>query len=111
MAELRELLLGTELPLSIPRGPKSLRIFIDGVFDLTHYGHMNAFRQARALGQHLVVGVNSDESVQEAKGFRPVLTDSERQRAVLGCRFVDEIVPEPLGGSPLGTRLRLLNRL
>jgi len=68
-------------------------MFVDGVFDLTHYGHMNAFRQARALGQHLVVGVNSDESVLQAKGFLPVLTDTERQAAVRGCRFVDEIVP------------------
>ncbi|CAE7248345.1 PECT1, partial [Symbiodinium microadriaticum] len=76
-----------------PGSPRPIRIFIDGVFDLTHYGHMNAFRQARALGEYLVVGVNSDESVQKAKGFRPVLTDDERQAAVAACRFVDEIVP------------------
>jgi len=72
---------------------KPVRLFVDGVFDLTHYGHMNAFRQARALGHYLVVGVNSDDSVAEAKGLRPVLNDLERQSAVAACRFVDEIIP------------------
>jgi len=70
-----------------------VRIFIDGAFDLTHFGHMNAFRQARALGDYLIVGVNSSESVAEAKGLPPVLSDSERQAVVAACRFVDEIVP------------------
>ncbi|CAK9015616.1 unnamed protein product [Durusdinium trenchii] len=97
VAEVRQMLSGAEarchVQLSIPHGPRTIRMFIDGVFDLTHYGHVNAFRQAKALGQHLVVGVNSDESVLQAKGFLPVLKNSERQRAVLGCRFVDEIVP------------------
>jgi len=73
--------------------PRPVRIFIDGVFDLTHFGHMNAFRQARALGDYLIVGVNSDESVAKSKGLKPVLTDFERQTAVAACRFVDEIVP------------------
>ncbi|CAE7462924.1 pctA [Symbiodinium sp. CCMP2592] len=98
LAEAKEQLAGAEsqciLAQCAPQGsPRPIRIFIDGVFDLTHYGHMNAFRQARALGEYLVVGVNSDESVQKAKGFRPVLTDDERQAAVAACRFVDEIVP------------------
>eukprot|EP00931_Biecheleriopsis_adriatica_P078074 TRINITY_DN51551_c0_g1_i1.p1 TRINITY_DN51551_c0_g1~~TRINITY_DN51551_c0_g1_i1.p1 ORF type:complete len:469 (-),score=92.89 TRINITY_DN51551_c0_g1_i1:137-1465(-) len=74
-------------------GSRPKRIFIDGVFDLTHYGHMNAFRQARALGGYLIVGVNSDESVKVAKGSLPVLNDAERQAAVAACRFVDEIIP------------------
>ena len=50
---------------------------MDGVFDLMHYGHMNAFRQAKALGTHLIVGVNSDESVKQCKG--PPVND------VIGC--------------------------
>merc|ERR1719253_2420374 len=54
---------------------------------------MNAFRQARAIGDFLVVGVNSDDSVESAKGLRPVMNDAERQAAVAACRFVDQIVP------------------
>ena len=38
---------------------KPIRIWMDGAFDMMHYGHMNAFRQGRALGTQLVVGINS----------------------------------------------------
>ena len=69
-----------------------IRIFMDGAFDLMHYGHMNAFRLARSLGTHLVVGVNSDESITECKGA-PLLNDQERLTMVSGCKFVDEVVP------------------
>lgn len=54
---------------------------------------MNAFRQGRALGTYLVVGVNDDESIKKCKGTAPVLNDEERIGAVKGCRWVDEIVP------------------
>ena len=64
---------------------------MDGAFDLMHYGHANAFRQGRALGTHLIVGVNSDESITACKG-PPVMNDAERQTAVSGCKFVDEMV-------------------
>jgi len=71
---------------------QQVRIFMDGAYDLMHYGHMNAFRLARSLGTHLVVGVNSDESIAQCKGA-PLLNDSERLTMVMGCKFVDEVVP------------------
>ncbi len=71
---------------------KEIRIFMDGAFDLMHYGHMNAFRLARSLGTHLVVGVNSDESITECKG-EPLMKDHERLTMVQSCKFVDEVVP------------------
>lgn len=37
---------------------KEVRIWMDGAFDMLHYGHMNAFRQGRAYGTYLIVGVN-----------------------------------------------------
>lgn len=46
-----------------PRHKKPVRIWMDGCFDMMHYGHMNAFRQGKALGTYLVVGVNSDETI------------------------------------------------
>ncbi|CAD7927766.1 unnamed protein product [Amoebophrya sp. A120] len=73
---------------------QEVRIFMDGAFDLTHYGHYNALRLAKSLGNYLVVGVNSSDSVQKCKGFAPVLTDEERCIAVENCQFVDEIVPK-----------------
>eukprot|EP00518_Triparma_eleuthera_P000317 CAMPEP_0182462744 /NCGR_PEP_ID=MMETSP1319-20130603/6897_1 /TAXON_ID=172717 /ORGANISM="Bolidomonas pacifica, Strain RCC208" /LENGTH=447 /DNA_ID=CAMNT_0024662201 /DNA_START=258 /DNA_END=1601 /DNA_ORIENTATION=- len=71
---------------------KSVRIFMDGAFDMMHYGHMNAFRQGKALGTQLVVGINSDASIKACKG-PPVMNDQERLTAVEGCKFVDEVVP------------------
>ena len=64
----------------------------DGAFDLLHYGHMNAFRLARSLGTHLIVGLNSDESITECKG-PPLMQDDERLTMVSACKFVDEVIP------------------
>ena len=64
---------------------------MDGAFDMMHYGHMNAFRLARSLGTHLIVGVNSDESITKCKGA-PLMNDRERLTMVRGCKFVDDVV-------------------
>lgn len=61
--------------------------------DMMHYGHMNAFRLARSLGTHLIVGVNSDKSITECKGA-PLTNDEERLAMVKGCKFVDEVLPD-----------------
>lgn len=66
---------------------------MDGAFDMMHFGHMNAFRQARELGSRLVVGVNSSESIAECKGRHPVMSDEERCEMVRGCKFVDVVIP------------------
>jgi ethanolamine-phosphate cytidylyltransferase len=71
---------------------KQVRIFMDGAFDMMHYGHMNAFRLGRSLGTHLVVGINSDESITECKG-PPLMKDEERLTMVQACKFVDQVVP------------------
>jgi ethanolamine-phosphate cytidylyltransferase len=73
-------------------GDKEVRIFMDGAFDMMHYGHMNAFRKGRAMGTKLIVGVNSDETITICKGA-PVMNDNERMAMVRGCKFVDEVVP------------------
>lgn len=56
---------------------KRIRVYMDGCFDLMHYGHANALRQAKALGDELVVGVVSDEEIIANKG-PPVLSMEER---------------------------------
>lgn len=70
---------------------KEVRVWMDGAFDMMHYGHMNAFRQGAALGTFLIVGVNSDESITVNKG-QPVCNDEERLACVQGCKFVNEVV-------------------
>ena len=72
---------------------KKIRIFMDGAFDLMHFGHMNAFRLAKSLGTHLVVGVNSDRSITECKGA-PLMNDEERLAMVQSCKFVDQVIPD-----------------
>ena len=54
-----------------------MRIWKDGVFALMHYGHVNAFRQGRSLGDYLIVGVNSTASITACKGA-PLLSAAER---------------------------------
>ena len=50
-----------------------IRVYVDMVADLFHYGHVEFLRKARALGDHLLVGICSDEAVQTNK-LKPILT-------------------------------------
>ncbi|XP_042495373.1 ethanolamine-phosphate cytidylyltransferase-like [Macadamia integrifolia] len=72
-------------------GKKPVRVYMDGCFDLMHYGHANALRQAKALGDILVVGVVSDEEIIANKG-PPVLSMEERLVLVSGLKWVDEVI-------------------
>jgi len=64
---------------------------MDGCFDMLHYGHANALRQARALGDELVVGLVPDSEILRHKG-PPVMNDRERYVAVESVKWVDEII-------------------
>ncbi|XP_068638103.1 ethanolamine-phosphate cytidylyltransferase-like isoform X2 [Aristolochia californica] len=72
---------------------KPIRVYMDGCFDLMHYGHANALRQAKALGDELVVGVVSDEEIIKNKG-PPVLSMEERVTLVSGLKWVDEVITD-----------------
>eukprot|EP00892_Ulva_mutabilis_P009875 jgi/Ulvmu1/725/UM010_0097.1 len=75
------------------RSQRPIRVYLDGCFDLMHYGHANALRQARTLGDVLVVGVNPDEEIRMFKG-PPVMNDDERCSLVEAVKWVDEIIPK-----------------
>ncbi len=65
-------------------------VFTNGVFDLLHLGHVTYLQQARALGDLLVVGLNSDESVRRIKGpLKPLLPLAERAEMLLALSCVD----------------------
>ena len=69
----------------------------NGCFDLLHVGHVRYLQAARALGDFLAVGLNSDRSVRELKGRgRPIMTETDRAEvlAALGCVDLVTIVPE-----------------
>ena len=68
-------------------------VFTNGVFDLLHVGHVRYLAQARALGDALVVAINSDRSVRALKGpERPVFDQDERAEILAALRDVDYVV-------------------
>lgn len=73
----------------------SLRVVLaNGAFDLLHVGHLRYLEGARALGDRLLVAVNSDRSTRVAKGpHRPVVPAHERAELVAGLRCVDLVLP------------------
>jgi rfaE bifunctional protein nucleotidyltransferase chain/domain len=68
-------------------------VFANGIFDLLHVGHVRYLRAARAEGDILVVGVNSDASTRKLKGEgRPVLTERARASLVASLGVVNYVV-------------------
>jgi cytidyltransferase-like protein len=70
---------------------RPVRVFVAMVADLFHYGHVNYLREARALGDHLTVGVVSDRRAASYKR-PPILTFAERKAVVEACRYVDDVL-------------------
>lgn len=67
-------------------------VFTNGVFDLLHFGHLRYLGQARALGDLLIVGVNSDESTRTIKGpRRPLVPEDERAGLLAALTCVDYV--------------------
>lgn len=65
-------------------------VFTNGVFDLLHRGHAEYLEEARAMGERLVVGINSDASVRRLKGReRPIVGEEDRRALVAALRCVD----------------------
>lgn len=68
-------------------------VFTNGCFDILHTGHLQYLKMAKELGDVLVIGVNSDESVRALKGpARPVNNQLDRQRALAALSFTDAAV-------------------
>lgn len=82
-------------------------VFTNGVFDLLHAGHVAYLEWARAQGDALIVGINTDDSVRRLKGDRrPFVPFEDRARVIAGLRSVDAVV-----GFPESTPETLLERL
>ena len=76
------------------RGEGKTIVFTNGVFDILHPGHVRYLRDARALGDVLIVGVNSDRSarVQGKAPDRPINSESERCEVLAALASVDAVV-------------------
>jgi rfaE bifunctional protein nucleotidyltransferase chain/domain len=84
--------------VAIARRKGARVVFANGCFDLLHVGHVRYLEGARALGDILIVGINSDEQVRALKGEgRPFVPERERAELVSALRVVDfvTIFPEP----------------
>ncbi len=67
-------------------------VFSNGCFDILHHGHVDYLARAKALGDILVVGVNTDESVRRLKGpTRPVVAEDDRAAVVAALEVVDYV--------------------
>ncbi len=69
-------------------------VFTNGCFDLVHLGHIEYLIQSKELGDVLIVGVNSDQSVRSIKGTsRPIMSEEHRYHNLAAYYFIDAVVP------------------
>jgi rfaE bifunctional protein nucleotidyltransferase chain/domain len=67
-------------------------VWTNGCFDLLHVGHIRSFRDAKGLGDILIVGINSDASVRAVKGdLRPIVNQAERAEVIAALEMVDYV--------------------
>jgi len=67
-------------------------VFTNGCFDLIHVGHVRYLKQAKELGDILVIGLNADDSVSRIKPGRPVTPENQRAEVLSALSMVDYIV-------------------
>uniref|UniRef100_A0A2P2IAD3 ethanolamine-phosphate cytidylyltransferase n=2 Tax=Hirondellea gigas TaxID=1518452 RepID=A0A2P2IAD3_9CRUS len=89
----------------VAREVDQVRVWCDGCYDMVHFGHANSLRQAKAMGDYLIVGVHTDEEIAKHKG-PPVFTQQERYKMVRAIKWVDEVVE----GAPYVTTLETLDK-
>jgi D-beta-D-heptose 7-phosphate kinase/D-beta-D-heptose 1-phosphate adenosyltransferase len=78
--------------LSLAKSTEKKIVFTNGCFDIIHGGHIEFLQQAKALGDILVVGLNSDKSVKKLKGEnRPIKTERERANILAALKYIDYI--------------------
>ncbi len=68
-------------------------VLTNGCFDLIHVGHLRTFWEAKKLGDILIVGINSDQSVRSLKGpTRPIISENDRAELVAALKPVDYVI-------------------
>ncbi|XP_072035432.1 ethanolamine-phosphate cytidylyltransferase-like isoform X2 [Amphiura filiformis] len=82
-----------------------VRVWCDGCYDMVHFGHANSLRQAKLMGDYLIVGVHSDADIMQHKG-PPVMNEVERYKMIRAIKWVDEVVE----GAPYITELETLKK-
>lgn len=70
-----------------------MRVYIDGIFDLFHFGHLDSFRKCKELGDniYLIVGIISDNVAENYKRL-PIIKEKHRYEIIKHIKYVDEII-------------------
>ena len=68
--------------------------YTTGVFDMFHIGHLNILRRAKEQCDYLIVGVSTDDVVEDYKHHRPIIPYEQRAAIVSAIKYVDEVVPQ-----------------
>jgi rfaE bifunctional protein nucleotidyltransferase chain/domain len=70
-----------------------MRVWVNGAFDILHIGHIKLLKYAAAMGNHLRVGIDTDERIKELKGpTRPFNSFNTRKEILQSLRFVDDVI-------------------
>jgi len=67
-------------------------LYTGGTFDLFHSGHVKFLRMCKMLADEVIVSLNTDEFIQEYKGFNPFYSFEQRKEILLSCRYVDNVI-------------------
>lgn len=70
------------------------RIMTAGSFDLLHYGHLNILKEAKKLGDYLIVAVSTDALIKAHKGMRPIICYRDRVALIKELRCVDKVAKQ-----------------
>ena len=73
--------------------PRPRIVLLQGAFDILNYGHIRAFKFAKARGDYLIVALNTNELIRDYKGREPVMPWSHKRSMIEACRYVDKVVP------------------
>ena len=80
--------------IRMERTEKKIIGYTTGVFDMFHIGHLNILKRAKEQCDYLIVGVSTDEVVEEYKKKTPIIKFEERIAIVEAIKYVDEVVPQ-----------------
>ena len=67
-------------------------VYVPGVWDLFHIGHLNVIKKASQLGENLIVGVCADQTVKETKGSLPAICQDARAGLIKSIRYVKKVI-------------------